>query len=185
MIATQVHARVLLRICLYSETNTPLVGTSQNKDQKTAMLVDVYRPQRFIDLVGDDRVHREVLAWVKEWDFCVFGNKKGKKRQRDEENLDPYRRPQEKVSLSFLDTSQQNNLSLVDIERASKILLISGPRARQTTLATVVANHAGYKVFDVNARSVAPSNLTSWYIFGELDVVLSVTRAQPRQWKTE
>ncbi|KAJ3484589.1 hypothetical protein NLI96_g5531 [Meripilus lineatus] len=80
-----------------AETNTPLVGTSQNKDQKTAMLVDVYRPQRFIDLVGDDRVHREVLAWVKEWDFCVFGNKKGKKRQRDEENLDPYRRPQEKV----------------------------------------------------------------------------------------
>ena len=61
------------------------------------MWVDRYRPKRYLDLVGDDRVHREVMAWVKEWDFCVFGNKKGKKKAVDNENSDEYRRPNEKV----------------------------------------------------------------------------------------
>ena len=60
------------------------------------MWVERYRPQRYMDLVGDDRVHREVMSWVKEWDFCVFGNK-GKKRARDNENADEYRRPNERV----------------------------------------------------------------------------------------
>ena len=41
------------------------------------------------------------MAWVKQWDFCVFGKKKGKKRPRDDdENYNPddeYHRPREKV----------------------------------------------------------------------------------------
>jgi chromosome transmission fidelity protein 18 len=41
------------------------------------------------------------MAWVKQWDHCVFGKKKGKKRQRDDdENFnaeDEYHRPREKV----------------------------------------------------------------------------------------
>ena len=43
------------------------------------------------------------MAWVKQWDWCVFGKTRGKKRTRDEENvdLDEYRRPQEKVRISF------------------------------------------------------------------------------------
>ncbi len=68
----------------------------------TLMWVDRYRPSRFTELLGDDRVHREVLSWVKEWDSCVFGKNKnrGRKRARDDENgenVDQWRRPQEKV----------------------------------------------------------------------------------------
>jgi hypothetical protein len=41
------------------------------------------------------------MVWVKQWDFCVFGKKKGKKRPRDDdENFNPddeYHRPREKV----------------------------------------------------------------------------------------
>ena len=63
--------------------------------------VDRYRPKRFTDLLGDERVHREVLAWVKQWDLCVFGKGKGKKRARDGERFmgseDELGRPQEKV----------------------------------------------------------------------------------------
>ena len=59
--------------------------------------MDRYRPKRYLDLLGDDRVHREVMSWVKEWDYCVFGKSKGKKRARDDENLDEFRRPREKV----------------------------------------------------------------------------------------
>ena len=87
----------MITLFLLRESNAVQAGPSQNDNQKTSLLVDAYRPKKYIDLVGDDRVHREVLAWVKEWDFCVFGNQKGKKRPRDEENDDLYRRPKEKV----------------------------------------------------------------------------------------
>ena len=65
--------------------------------KRNALWVDRYRPKRYLDLLGDDRVHREVMSWVKEWDYCVFGKTKGKKRARDEENMDEFRRPREKV----------------------------------------------------------------------------------------
>ena len=61
--------------------------------------VDRYRPQQYTDLLGDDRVHREVMAWVKEWDYCVFGKSKGKQKMtEDGQYFDEYRRPREKVS---------------------------------------------------------------------------------------
>ena len=61
--------------------------------------VDRYRPQQYTDLLGDDRVHREVMAWVKEWDYCVFGKARGKQKMtEDSQHFDEYRRPREKVS---------------------------------------------------------------------------------------
>jgi len=61
--------------------------------------VDRYRPTCFTDLIGNDRVARETMIWVKQWDYCVFGKTKGKKRQRNvDENVDDeYQRPREKV----------------------------------------------------------------------------------------
>jgi chromosome transmission fidelity protein 18 len=80
--------------------NTPhaseSVPSSKVHDQ---LWVDRYRPQQYTDLLGDDRVHREVMAWVKEWDYCVFGKSKGKqKMMEDDQRFDEYRRPQEKVN---------------------------------------------------------------------------------------
>lgn len=96
----------------FAHFNTPstsdtrnLASTSATKTEN-ALWVDRYRPQRFIELVGDDRVHREVMAWVKEWDWCVFGNKKGKKRPREDESLDEWKRPKEKVTSSVCSTRQ-------------------------------------------------------------------------------
>lgn len=78
--------------------NRPSSSTVKPED---TLWVDKYRPQKYTDLIGDERLHREVLGWVKEWDYCVFGKKKGKKRAR-EENVDgkppdQYHRPYEKV----------------------------------------------------------------------------------------
>lgn len=74
---------------------------SSSRTEET-LWVDRYRPKRFTDLLGDERVHREVLAWVKQWDLCVFGVGKGKRRARDGEGSmeseDELGRPQEKVS---------------------------------------------------------------------------------------
>ncbi|KAG8723760.1 hypothetical protein FRC09_001846 [Ceratobasidium sp. 395] len=41
-----------------------------------SMWVDQYKPKVFTDLLGDERVHRETMAWLKEWDQCVFGRRK-------------------------------------------------------------------------------------------------------------
>ena len=83
------------------DTNEPLPsGTSPGTEE--TLWVDRFRPKRYTDLLGDERVHRDVLAWVKQWDLCVFGKGKGKKRARDEERFgcleDELGRPQEKVS---------------------------------------------------------------------------------------
>jgi len=78
-------------------------STSSDHSSRTGetLWVDRYRPKRFTDLIGDERVHREVLAWVKQWDQCVFGKGKGKGRARDGERFmsseDELGRPQEKV----------------------------------------------------------------------------------------
>jgi len=90
-------------------------GPSSSSTEAT-LWVDRYRPKRFTDLLGDERVHREVLAWVKQWDLCVFGKGKGKKRARDEEGFNPedeLGRPQEKVS--FLRQAEYFMLTMIDI----------------------------------------------------------------------
>ncbi|KAH8106885.1 P-loop containing nucleoside triphosphate hydrolase protein [Cristinia sonorae] len=129
----EVSASVAAKLSIHDQ---PLASTSCAAGAESSMWVDRYRPQRYIDLVGDDRVHREVMAWVKEWDFCVFGNKKGKKKARDDGNLDEYRRPNE------------------------KLLLISGPPGLgKTTLAHIVAKQAGYNIFEINASDARSASV--------------------------
>lgn len=52
--------------------------------------------------MGNERVARETMTWVKQWDWCVFGRRKGKKRLKEgeeEDELDDYHRPRQKVGL--------------------------------------------------------------------------------------
>jgi hypothetical protein len=79
---------------------------TQTASIQHTLWVDRYRPKKYTELLGDERVHREVLSWLKEWDRCVFGknNKvRGKKRDRDGEQevkyQDEYHRPREKVDM--------------------------------------------------------------------------------------
>jgi chromosome transmission fidelity protein 18 len=101
--------------------------------------VDRYKPKKFLDLLGDEvrvhtgpimpnnplnqRVNRETLGWVKEWDQCVFGNSMSRRRKRQREGevsitfhpamtsqirtqedyQDEYHRPREKVDTLLAD----------------------------------------------------------------------------------
>ncbi|KLO10427.1 hypothetical protein SCHPADRAFT_878166 [Schizopora paradoxa] len=118
------------------------LGNESQSSSETQLWVDRYRPSRFSDLCGDERVHRETMNWLKEWDSCVFGkkrNNKAKKPFREEadsnfEYKDPFHRPRE------------------------KILLLSGPAGfGKTTLAHVAAKQAGYDVMEINARRASDS----------------------------
>ncbi|EKM54246.1 uncharacterized protein PHACADRAFT_210061 [Phanerochaete carnosa HHB-10118-sp] len=136
------------------EERQPQVQAPQPTE--STLWVDRYRPQRYIDLLGDDRLHREVMAWVKEWDYCVFGKRKGSKRARDEENLDEHRRPKE------------------------KILLISGPPGLgKTTLAHIVAKQAGYSVFEVNASDARSAQIVDERIRPALESGATIGSSRP------
>jgi chromosome transmission fidelity protein 18 len=92
------------------------------------------------------------MVWVKQWDWCVFGKKKSKKRPRpDDQNAaeDEYHRPQQKVTYAYSWLVELQNL------QRPQLLLLSGPPGLgKTTLAHVVARQAGYEVMEINARSV-------------------------------
>ncbi|KAI0819032.1 P-loop containing nucleoside triphosphate hydrolase protein [Irpex lacteus] len=135
----------------------PVASTSTTSTPSESTLwVDRYRPQRFTDLLGDDRVHREVMAWVKEWDYCVFGRKRGKKRAREEESVDEWRRPQE------------------------RIMLISGPPGLgKTTLAHVVAKQAGYSVYEINASDARSAQVVDDRIRPALESGSKINSAKP------
>lgn len=99
----------LLRLCSLQPLHKFSVISSQRRHQ-VDLWVDRYRPQRFVDLAGDERVNRETLAWVKEWDQCVFGiRKRNLKRKREDESpaeqggrMDQWGRPREKVQFEFI-----------------------------------------------------------------------------------
>jgi chromosome transmission fidelity protein 18 len=53
------------------------------QDEKNPLWVDKYRPETYSELMGDQRLNRDVLRWVKQWDHCVFGKKPNEESQRD------------------------------------------------------------------------------------------------------
>jgi len=96
---------VLERVFMFPFSTTAATVSETNKSAnltpEDTLWVDRYRPRKFTELLGNERVARETMAWVKQWDWCVFGKRKTKKRQReDDENYNPddeYHRPREKV----------------------------------------------------------------------------------------
>ena len=115
-----------------SEESLPSVEDSATKQKvrRTLMWTEKYRARNFMELVGDDRTHRQVLRWLKAWDPIVFP-KSGKAKPVVSKR--PGTEPEE--------------------EKAHrKILLLTGPPGLgKTTLAHVCARQAGYEVMEINA----------------------------------
>ncbi|KAF9904497.1 hypothetical protein EC991_002657 [Linnemannia zychae] len=116
--------------------------------------VDKYRPMKYTDLMGDERVNREVLSWIKEWDQCVFGRKYHK--------FTPEHKKQQ-----FKEFRKPDSLGRPD----KKVLLLTGPPGLgKTTMAHVIARQAGYNVVEVNASD----DRTGASIKGKIEAALEI-----------
>ncbi|KAJ3101426.1 hypothetical protein HDU97_001356 [Phlyctochytrium planicorne] len=125
---------------LFEEDDGAVVDAFKSKAK--TLWVDKYAPKMYIDLVGDERLNREVLSWVKHWDFCVF-----KKITRSKVYIENTNGPSAKEVVDPLRRPEQ------------KILLLAGPAGLgKTTLAHVVARHAGYNIIEINASDDRAGN---------------------------
>ncbi|KAG9080539.1 hypothetical protein FRC06_006460 [Ceratobasidium sp. 370] len=108
---------------------------------RCSMWVDQYKPKVFTDLLGDERVHRETMSWLKEWDQCVFGRRK--------------RRPTKQAAAADAPLYQDEHG-----RPREKILLLSGPPGLgKTTLAHIVGKQAGYGVTEINASDARTGSI--------------------------
>ena len=101
------------------------VARESGVGSSAALWVDKYAPRVFMDLLSDERINRNVLRWVQQWEGFVFG---GRKR------------------------GLAAAMARSDGRPERPIMLISGPPGLgKTTLAHIVARHAGYRPDEINA----------------------------------
>ncbi|KAG0053134.1 hypothetical protein BGZ83_001606 [Gryganskiella cystojenkinii] len=131
------------------------VENDATADVSQGLWFDKYRPKRYTDLMGDERVNREVLSWIKEWDQCVFGRKFKKHI------------PDYKKHGDFKDFRKPDPLGRPD----RKVLMLTGPPGLgKTTMAHVIAKQAGYNVIEVNASD----DRTGAAVKGKIEAALEI-----------
>ncbi|KAK7111680.1 hypothetical protein V1264_011274 [Littorina saxatilis] len=112
-----------------------------------ALWVERYTPKCYMDLLSEEAVNRMLLHWLKQWDYVVFDRDvpvvKDKQKVKDKDTSNnKWKKFQPEVS-SELDQFKRP---------VQKVALLSGPPGLgKTTLAHIVAKHAGYNVVEINA----------------------------------
>ncbi|XP_051825306.1 chromosome transmission fidelity protein 18 homolog isoform X2 [Antechinus flavipes] len=132
----------------------------ENQDSSQHSLwVDLFTPRHYRELLSDDYTNRCLLKWLKLWDVVVFGREKVAKKPKLNSEQPSARGPskhgrepqkwktKEQIMEEILDAElDQNN------RPKYKVALLCGPPGLgKTTLAHVIARHAGYSVVEMNA----------------------------------
>ncbi|XP_060063519.1 chromosome transmission fidelity protein 18 homolog [Ylistrum balloti] len=148
-----------------------------DSDSMGLLWVEKYAPKQYTDLLSEELINRTLLHWLKLWDHVVFNkelsskvkdkNKKKKGNEKDfkkkkfgadvlDEELDKYNRPVQKIAL-----------------------LNGPPGLGKTTLAHVLARHAGYNMVEINASDDRSADVFKTKIEAATQMK-SVLEADPR-----
>ncbi|KAG2455611.1 chromosome transmission fidelity protein 18 homolog isoform X2 [Polypterus senegalus] len=132
---------------------------SDDEDSSTSRLwVDKFTPMRYTELLSDDYTNRCLLKWLKLWDTVVFGKEKSAWRAKPSvpENRQPFKQQKEQQQKWKTKTQITEEILEADLDQHNrpkfKVALLSGPPGLgKTTLAHIIAKHAGYNVVEMNA----------------------------------
>uniref|UniRef100_A0A8C0AV45 Chromosome transmission fidelity factor 18 n=1 Tax=Buteo japonicus TaxID=224669 RepID=A0A8C0AV45_9AVES len=119
--------------------------------------VDKFTPRRYLELLSDDYTNRCLLKWLKLWDTVVFGKENAvKKTNPSAKAHPPFNQPKEqqnkwKTKVQLTEEILEAELDQHKRPKYKVALLCGPPGLGKTTLAHVIAKHAGYNAVEMNA----------------------------------
>uniref|UniRef100_A0ABM5F0V8 Chromosome transmission fidelity protein 18 homolog n=1 Tax=Pogona vitticeps TaxID=103695 RepID=A0ABM5F0V8_9SAUR len=123
-----------------------------------SLWVDRFAPRCYMELLSDDYTNRCLLKWLKLWDTVVFGKDRPSQKVRpNAEARPPFRNAKEQQPSKWKTKAQMTEEALeAELDQHNrpkhKVALLCGhPGLGKTTLAHVIARHAGYNVVEMNA----------------------------------
>uniref|UniRef100_A0A8C4F7U1 Chromosome transmission fidelity protein 18 homolog n=1 Tax=Dicentrarchus labrax TaxID=13489 RepID=A0A8C4F7U1_DICLA len=174
---TQHHHRVVeesqrLSELLASSVNDVFVEPESREDkenddpedtegQTSRLWVDRFSPRHYTELLSDDFTNRCLLKWLKLWDTVVFGRERKSRPARFDRqapNQNSFKPNQANPNPNRFKSKIEVTEELLEAELDQykrpkyKVALLSGPPGLgKTTLAHIIAKHAGYNVVEINA----------------------------------
>ncbi|NWH96574.1 CTF18 protein, partial [Tichodroma muraria] len=143
-----------------TESPDPSMDTAPAAEEESAshcLWVDEFTPRRYMELLSDDYTNRCLLKWLKLWDTVVFGkDKAGKKPKPSPAARPPLSHPKEhpnkwKTKVQLTEEILEAELDQHKRPKYKVALLCGPPGLGKTTLAHVIARHAGYNAVEMNA----------------------------------
>ncbi|NWU35031.1 CTF18 protein, partial [Hylia prasina] len=155
----------IINSCLGSEPgaespdpSTDTRPAAQEEPASHCLWVDQFTPRRYMELLSDDYTNRCLLKWLKLWDTVVFGkDRAGRKPRPGPAARPPLGQPKENPSKWKSKAQLTEEMLEAELDQHKrpkyKVALLCGPPGLgKTTLAHVIARHAGYNAVEMNAR---------------------------------